>query len=72
MKLFNAFQVVAGFVAWPYLIAWLGQAEFRGAPAAFYSAAVLYIIAFGLMVGSVRFSMTSSAKLQNWPFGQDE
>lgn len=53
MKLFNAFQIVAAFVAWPYLISYLSDAAFRGASVAFYSACALYVVAFGFMVLSV-------------------
>lgn len=54
MRLFNSFQIVASFVAWPYLITWLNTAEFRGASAAFYSACAFYVVAFFFMVVSVR------------------
>jgi hypothetical protein len=50
MKVFNAFQIVAAFVAWPWLIVWLSDAEFRGAMAAFFAACALYVVAFGAMV----------------------
>ena len=53
MKLFNSFQLVAAFVAMPFLIMWLQDATFRGAAAAFYAAAALYVVAFASMVGSV-------------------
>jgi glucan phosphoethanolaminetransferase (alkaline phosphatase superfamily) len=53
MRVFNSFQIVAAFVAWPYLIQWLSSAEFCGSSAAFYSAAVLYVAAFIAMTGSV-------------------
>jgi hypothetical protein len=53
MKFFNAFQIVAAFVAWPFLISWLTTAEFRGAGVAFYAACALYVVAFGLMTISV-------------------
>jgi len=54
MRLFNSFQIVAAFVAWPFGIAWLSNhQDFLGASAAFYAAAALYIIAFGAMVGCV-------------------
>jgi hypothetical protein len=60
MKLFNAFQIVAAFVAWPFLISWLTTAEFRGAGVAFYSACALYVVAFGLMTVSVAESIDKS------------
>lgn len=57
MKLFNSFQIVAAFVAWPFLVAWLSDADFRGAGVAFYAAGVLYVVAFVSMVGSVYHSI---------------
>ena len=57
MRLFNSFQIVAAFVAWPFGIAWLSDAEFRGASVAFYAACALYVIAFGAMVASVFHSL---------------
>lgn len=53
MKLFNALQITAAFVAWPYLVSWLSDAAFRGAGVAFYSACALYVVAFGAIVGCV-------------------
>lgn len=53
MKLFNAFQIVAAFCAWPYLISWLSDQSFRGSSVAFYSACALYVVSFGAMVFSV-------------------
>ena len=53
MRLFNSFQITAAFVAWPFGIAWLSNAQFAGAAAAFYAACALYVIAFGAMVGAV-------------------
>ena len=53
MRLFNAFQIVAAFVAWPFLIHWLSDASFRGAPVAFYASCALYVVAFFVMVGCV-------------------
>lgn len=50
MRAFNSFQIVAAFVAWPFLIAWLQDATFRGAPVAFYAACALYVVAFFAMV----------------------
>lgn len=58
MRLFNSFQIVGAFVAWPFLIQWLSDAGFRGAGAAFYSAIVLYIVAFFAMVASVYFNLS--------------
>ena len=57
MKLFNAFQIVAAFVAWPFLVVWLANADFRGVGAAFAASCVLYILAFFAMVQCVYCSM---------------
>ena len=60
MKLFNSFQIVVAFVAWPFLINWLAEsADFRGASVAFYASCALYVVAFGVMVGSVYQSIDS-------------
>ena len=54
MRLFNSFQIVAAFVAWPFGIAWLNNhQDFTGASAAFFAACALYVVAFGAMVGCV-------------------
>jgi uncharacterized membrane protein YqjE len=53
VKLFNAFQITAAFVGWPFLIAWLCDATFRGATVAFFAACGLYVVAFAAMVGCV-------------------
>jgi hypothetical protein len=53
MRVFNAFQITAAFVAWPFLISWLTTAEFRGAQVAFFAACALYVVAFAAMVGCV-------------------
>jgi len=53
MRLFNSFQIVAAFVAWPFGIAWLSGQQFMGAYPAFFAACALYVIAFGAMVGAV-------------------
>lgn len=50
MKFFNAFQVTAAFVAWPFLISYLHGAEFRGADVAFYASCAIYVVAFYFMV----------------------
>lgn len=57
MKVFNAFQIVAAFVAWPFLIAYLQTAGFNGALAAFYASCALYLVAFCCMVASVVHSL---------------
>ncbi len=53
MKVFNSFQITAAFVAWPFLIAFLDEAAFRGAGVAFWAAIALYVVAFFAMVGCV-------------------
>jgi hypothetical protein len=58
MRLFNSFQITAAFVAWPFLISWLSDAEFRGSGVAFYAACACYVVAFAAMVGSVYHSLT--------------
>ncbi len=59
MKTFNALQIVCAFMAWPYGIAWLSEATFKGNTPAFYMACAVYIISTAFMVGSVRDSMRS-------------
>jgi hypothetical protein len=59
MKVFNAFQITAAFVAWPFLISWLSEAAFRGASVAFFAACGLYVVAFFAMVASVHMSMAT-------------
>ena len=49
MRVFNTFQIVGAFTAWPWLIGWLSEATFKGATAAFYAAIVAYIVAFCFM-----------------------
>lgn len=60
MKLFNAFQITAAFVAWPFLVAWLADASFRGASVAFYAACAFYLVAFAAMVGCVFHTLDTS------------
>ena len=57
MRVFNSFQIVAAFVAWPFLIAWLSSQNFPGATAAFAAACVFYVVAFAVMVGCVASSI---------------
>lgn len=58
MKLFNSFQIVCAFVAWPFLIAWLHDApDFTGASVAFFAACAVYIVAFFVMIGAVYTSL---------------
>lgn len=53
MYLFNAFQMTACFAAAPFGIAWLADANFPWARAAFWVALVAYVIFFGMMVAAV-------------------
>lgn len=53
MRAFNAFQITAMFVAWPYLIAWLSDAVFRGSAVCFYSACAAYVVGFWAMCFAV-------------------
>lgn len=53
MRVFNSFQIVAVFVAWPFFISWLTDATFKGASVAFYSACAIYIVAFIAMIECV-------------------
>jgi hypothetical protein len=53
VRLFNAFQIVAAFVAWPFGIAWLAKADFPGAGPAFFAACALYLVAFAAMTNCV-------------------
>lgn len=57
MRLFNSFQIVSGFVAIPFGIAWLQDQTFMGQVPAFYASCALYVVAFGCMVGSVYSSL---------------
>lgn len=60
MRMFNAFQIVCAFVAWPFLIFWLETAEFRGASIAFWSAVVVYVVAFLFMVVAVGYTIDTT------------
>lgn len=54
MHLFNSFQIVAAFVAWPFGISYLfSLPPFPGQTAAIVAACGLYVIAFGAMVAAV-------------------
>lgn len=59
MKIFNAFQIVIAFVAWPFLISWLSGTDFHGAGVAFYSACACYVVAVGAMIASVYHSLST-------------
>lgn len=64
MRTFNAFQIVALFSAFPYLIQWLITKPFENAEAAYWAAIVAYVVSFLFLVGSVRDSMR-----RDGPFG---
>ena len=53
MRVFNSFQLVAAYVAWPFAIQWIAASEFKGATAAFYAACAGYVVATWFMVFSV-------------------
>lgn len=53
LKVFNSLQIVAIFVAWPFLIAWLSNATFTGAQLAFFVACLVYAAGFFAMVACV-------------------
>ena len=65
MRTFNAFQIVAAFLGWPFLIQYLSDATFRGNSVAFYASAAFYVVAFFYMVGCVRSVMEKDAF---WPW----
>ena len=62
MRLFNSFQIVAAFVAWPFGIAWLSSQGFPGHTPAMIAACGLYVIAYGAMVAAV-YSATEEWKI---------
>ena len=53
MRLFNAVQVTVLFAVFPFLVAWVGQQEFRGSTAVLYATGAAYVVSFGCMVASV-------------------
>ena len=53
MKYFNAFQIVAAFVAWPYLVAWLATADFPFSEVAVCCTLAIYVVAFFFMFVAV-------------------
>ena len=53
MRVFNAFQIVTLFSAWPFGIWWLSDAPFRGAGVLFWVAIVSYVVAFSFHVACV-------------------
>ncbi len=54
MRLFNSFQMVAGFAAMPFGLAWVQSQTFTGSGIAFWVGAVVYLVSFFLMVAAVR------------------
>lgn len=62
MRIFNSFQIVAMFVAWPFLISWLTTKPFEYSQVAFIAACGLYVVAFGFMVAAMAHFMKSD----NW------
>lgn len=53
MRLFNSFQLVAAYVAWPFGIQMLADASFRGSAGALFAACAGYVVATGFMVAAV-------------------
>lgn len=53
MRIFNAFQIVALFVALPFLVSWESRAAFPGHEVAMYATCAFYLVVFGVMVASV-------------------
>ena len=58
MKLFNSFQATLMFVAWPFLISWLGDQNFRGASVAYTAACFAYFVGFCCITGCVYYTMS--------------
>jgi hypothetical protein len=54
MKTFNSFQMVAGFAALPFGLAWVKSQAFTGSGIAFWVGCVIYLISFFGMVAAVR------------------
>lgn len=50
MRLFNSFQIVSAFVAWPFLVSWLRTDPFHMAGVLSVTAFIVYLIGFGAMV----------------------
>lgn len=51
LKVFNAFQFVACFVAAPFGISWLSKQEFPLSGIAFYVSCLVYLVMFIMSVG---------------------
>jgi len=46
LRVFNAFQFNAVFVAWPFLIGWLSEQETGWSGAAFYASCIAFSVQF--------------------------
>lgn len=53
LKLFNSFQIVGFFAAYPFLVGWLFTAEFAWHTAAAWASLAGYIAYFAFMVAAV-------------------
>lgn len=62
MRLFNSFQFVVLFAAWPFIIDWLGNASFAGHSAMWYAAVVAYLVQFAFSVGLTHDSISRMEK----------
>ena len=51
IRIFNAFQIITFFAALPFLIGWLYTEPFTYSVAAFWTAIVVYVVTFGMLVG---------------------
>lgn len=60
LAFFNSFQIVAAFVAWPFLISWLADQAFRGAGAAYWLSLAMYVVLFGAHVGCVMYTIETA------------
>jgi hypothetical protein len=52
MKLFNSFQLVCLFAAFPFIIQWLSGLDFRGDKAAMVAACAAYVVLFSMITWS--------------------
>ena len=53
MRLFNSFQITGLFAGFPFLLAWVADADFKYAGAAFWAALAAYLVSFIIMWRSV-------------------
>jgi uncharacterized membrane protein YiaA len=49
MRVFNSVQLTAMFAGFPFLLNWLGSAEFKLAEVGFYVGCLAYVWMFGAM-----------------------